>query len=189
MITLCPTWFRPGSDASGQEQAPPDFLAAVGDPQTTRHVTSFDLDQRAIDGSRVKGGCQFHIRILGVPNDRIAVRLRRDHAKFLEANLTLLAEQTRMAMMPTDLSKERRATFYQRAVLLEHIEDAVRGALLRGDEPTVNLVRKPQVAQPRAKRISVVPESDIRSRAGGGGTFRRRDPGVQEATRTAVPWT
>jgi hypothetical protein len=56
-----------------------------------------------------KGGCQFHIRISGVPNDRIAVRLRRDHAKFPKANLTLLAEQTRTAMMPTDLSKGRRA--------------------------------------------------------------------------------
>jgi hypothetical protein len=125
-----------------------------------------------------------------MPDDRIAVRLRRDHAKFLEANLTLLAEQTRVAMMPTDLPTERRASLYRRAVLLEHIEDAVRGALLRGDEPPVNLVPEPRAAPPRAQHIRAVAESDIRSRAGGGGTFPHRDPRVQEATwRTAIPWT
>jgi hypothetical protein len=121
-------------------------------------------------------------------DDRIAVRLRRDHAKFLEANLTILAEQTRVAMMPPDLSKEQRARLYRRAVLLEHIEDAVRGALLRGDKPPVNSVSEPRIAPPRAQ--CGVAESVIRSRAGGGGTFPHRDPHVQEATwRTAIPWT
>ena len=60
----------------------------------------------------------------------ITIRLRRDHATFLEANLALMADRTRAAMKSADLPGERRSGLYQRAILLEHLDDAVRVALL-----------------------------------------------------------
>ncbi len=65
-----------------------------------------------------------------MPNELVTVRLRRDHALFLEANLTLMADRTRTAMMPPDLPNGRRAGLYKRAILLERLNDAVHAALL-----------------------------------------------------------
>ena len=63
----------------------------------------------------------------------ITVRLRRDHAQFLEVNLALMADRTRAAMRSGDPAEERRAGLYQRAILLEHLDDALRMALLNDD--------------------------------------------------------
>jgi hypothetical protein len=63
-------------------------------------------------------------------NEIVTVRLRRDHAQFLEANLALMADRTRAAMRSGALREERRAGLYQRAILLEHLDDALRMALL-----------------------------------------------------------
>jgi hypothetical protein len=63
----------------------------------------------------------------------ITVRLRRDHAQFLEVNLALMADRTRAAMRSGDLAEERRVGLYQRAILLEHLDDALRMALLNDD--------------------------------------------------------
>jgi hypothetical protein len=71
-----------------------------------------------------------HNRILDMSDEIITVRLRRDHATFLEANLALMAERTRAAMKCAVLPEERRSGLYQRAILLEHLDDAVRVALL-----------------------------------------------------------
>ena len=60
----------------------------------------------------------------------ITVRLRRAHAQFLEVNLALMADRTRAAMRSGDPAEERRAGLYQRAILLEHLDDALRLALL-----------------------------------------------------------
>ncbi len=65
-----------------------------------------------------------------MPNELITVRLRRDHAMFLEANLALMADRTRTAMTPPGLPNERRAGLYKRALLLERLNDAVHAALL-----------------------------------------------------------
>ena len=61
--------------------------------------------------------------------DTITVRLRRDHATFLNQNLTRMAEHTRDAMKSPSLPKERRNALYSRAILLEYIDDAIRDAL------------------------------------------------------------
>ena len=66
-------------------------------------------------------------------DEMVTVRLRRDHAKFLEANLTRMAEHTRDAMKPPRLTKERRDALYNRAILPEHIDDAICGAHAEGD--------------------------------------------------------
>ena len=64
-----------------------------------------------------------------MPEDMITVRLRRDHATFLDENLTRMAEHTRDAMKSPCLPKERRNALYSRAILLEYIDDAIRDAL------------------------------------------------------------
>ena len=61
--------------------------------------------------------------------DMITVRLRRDHATFLNENLTRMAEHTRDAMKSPCLPRERRNALYSRAILLEYIDDAIRDAL------------------------------------------------------------
>jgi hypothetical protein len=86
----------------------------------------------------------------------ITVRISQKHATFLQANLAALATATRQAMTQHGLEAARRTTLGSRAVLLETIEDAVRGALVevpqaarktgRGAETTVRTEdrRQPQ---------------------------------------------
>jgi hypothetical protein len=64
-----------------------------------------------------------------MPEDMITVRLRRDHAAFLNENLIRMAEHTRDAMKAPCLPKERRNALYNRAILLEYLDDAIRDAL------------------------------------------------------------
>ena len=64
-----------------------------------------------------------------MPEDMITVRLRRDHATFLDENLTRMAERTRDVMSSPCLPKERRNALYSRAILLEYVDDAIRAAL------------------------------------------------------------
>jgi hypothetical protein len=60
----------------------------------------------------------------------ITVRISQKHATFLQANLSALATATRQAMTRPGLEAARRSALGGRAVLLETIEDAVRGALV-----------------------------------------------------------
>lgn len=60
----------------------------------------------------------------------ITVRISQKHATFLQVNLAALATATRQAMTRPGLEAARRTTLGSRAVLLETIEDAVRGALV-----------------------------------------------------------
>jgi hypothetical protein len=60
----------------------------------------------------------------------ITVRISQKHASFLQANLAALATATRQAMTQPGLELGRRSALGTRAVLLENIEDAVRGALV-----------------------------------------------------------
>jgi hypothetical protein len=90
----------------------------------------FVIQVNTVNGRSVKGDRIVNNRMSDMPNEIITVRLRRDHAIFLEANLALLAERTRAAMTAANLPEERRSGLYQRAILLEHIEDAVRGAMV-----------------------------------------------------------
>jgi len=72
-----------------------------------------------------------------MPDKKLTVRLRSDHAAFLVANLARMAQHTRDAMKPPSLPKERRDALYSRAILLEYIDDAIRGALAEAD-PVIN---------------------------------------------------
>jgi hypothetical protein len=69
-------------------------------------------------------------------NDVITVRLPQKHAAFLQANLASLATTTRQAMTRPGLQSERRTALGSRALLLESIEDAVRGAMLEPPQST-----------------------------------------------------
>jgi len=63
-------------------------------------------------------------------DDVVTVRLSRDQAEFLQANLSLLAANTRQAIARPNLDAGRRTGLISRAFSLESIEDAVCGALL-----------------------------------------------------------
>ena len=65
-----------------------------------------------------------------MPDDVVTVRLSKQHAAFLKANLAVLATTTRQAMSRPGIEAERRAALGNRATLLERIEDAVHGAIL-----------------------------------------------------------
>jgi hypothetical protein len=78
----------------------------------------------------------------------ITVRISHKHAAFLQANLSALATATRQAMTQPGLEAGRRSALGGRAVLLETIEDAVRGALVEVPQPA----RKISRAQPVAPR-------------------------------------
>jgi hypothetical protein len=69
-------------------------------------------------------------------DDVITVRLPQKHAAFLQANLALLATATRQAMTRPWLKAERRTALGSRALLLDSIEDAVRGAMLEMPQST-----------------------------------------------------
>ncbi|HEY4043512.1 MAG TPA: hypothetical protein VGM32_16925 [Rhodopila sp.] len=69
-------------------------------------------------------------------DDVITVRLPRGHAAFLQASLALLATTTRQAMTRPGLKAERHMTLRSRVLLLESIDDAVRGAMLEVPQST-----------------------------------------------------
>lgn len=80
----------------------------------------------------------------------VNVRMPRAQASFLQANLSLLASNTRQAMTRPGIESGRRKALGDRAVLLERIEDAVFGAMLDGPEksrktnPKIELVTHPR---------------------------------------------
>jgi hypothetical protein len=63
-------------------------------------------------------------------NDIVTVRMSREQAAFLRANLALLARTTRDAMSRPGLEPDRRVALGSRASLLERTEDAVCSAML-----------------------------------------------------------
>ena len=108
----------------------------------------------------------------------ITVRLRRPHAQFLEVNLALMADRTRAAMRSGDLAEERRAGLYQRAVLLEHLDDALRLALLNYAPCGGFRSELPWSERARAS----VPDADQYQSFAGGGHSRHFHPVQQAAT-------
>jgi hypothetical protein len=76
----------------------------------------------------------------------ITVRISQKHATFLQANLAALATATRQAMTRPGLEAGRRTTLGSRAVLLETIEDAVRGALVEVPQALRKTGRSPESA-------------------------------------------
>jgi hypothetical protein len=76
----------------------------------------------------------------------ITVRITQKHATFLQANLAALASATRQAMTRPGLEAARRTTLGSRAVLLETIEDAVRGALVEVPQGARKSGRGPELA-------------------------------------------
>ena len=94
-------------------------------------------------------------------DEMVTVRLRRDHATFLEANLARMAGHTRDAMKPPCLTKERRDALYNRAILLEHLDDAIRGALAEAD--VERDARAPRQLEPWAEGAGVTVSGQLRS--------------------------
>jgi hypothetical protein len=76
----------------------------------------------------------------------INVRITEKNAAFLQANLSALATATRQAMTRPGLEAARRSALGSRAVLLETIEDAVRGALVEVPQSTRKTARAPEAA-------------------------------------------
>ena len=60
----------------------------------------------------------------------VTICLPRSQASFLQANLSLLATNTRAAMTRPGPDLERHEALNRRALMLELIDDAVRSALL-----------------------------------------------------------
>jgi hypothetical protein len=63
-------------------------------------------------------------------DDVVTVRLSRNQAAFLQANLSMLATTTRQAMSRPGLEPQRHLALGSRAIALESTEDAVRSAML-----------------------------------------------------------
>ncbi len=84
-------------------------------------------------------------------DDIINVRLPRAQALFLQANLSVLAANTRQAMTRPGIDPERRQALGCRAALLERIEDSVLGAMLDGSDETRRSNRGVEMG-PRTRR-------------------------------------
>jgi|ERR1700710_2713883 hypothetical protein len=83
----------------------------------------------------------------------VTVRLSRDQAAFLQANLSLLAATTRQAMSRPGLEHERHMALGSRAIALESTEDAVRSAMLDLPNATRKSARGVEmVGGPHARR-------------------------------------
>ncbi len=63
-------------------------------------------------------------------NNVVELRISRDQAAFLQANLTWMAMTTRRAMTQPGLPPERHTALSRRAFVLESADDAVRSAML-----------------------------------------------------------
>ncbi len=86
-------------------------------------------------------------------DDVVIVRLSRNQAAFLQANLSLLATTTRHAMSQPGLKPERHMALGSRALVLESTEDAVRSAMLEVPNGTRKNPRgEVVVAHPHAQR-------------------------------------
>ena len=88
-------------------------------------------------------------------DDIVTLCLPRLQASFLQANLSLLATNTRAAMTRPGLDLERHEALNRRALILELIDDAVRSALLDVPKSTrksargVESMARPAVPQGR----------------------------------------
>ncbi len=60
----------------------------------------------------------------------VELRISRDQAAFLQANLNCMAMTTRRAMTQPGMEPERHAALIRRAFVLESADDAVRSAML-----------------------------------------------------------
>ncbi len=63
-------------------------------------------------------------------NRVVELRISRDQASFLQANLNSMAITTRQAMTQPGMEPERHAALIRRAFVLESADDAVRSAML-----------------------------------------------------------
>jgi hypothetical protein len=63
-------------------------------------------------------------------NRVVELRISRDQAAFLQANLNCMAMTTRRAMTQPGMEPERHAALIRRAFVLESADDAVRSAML-----------------------------------------------------------
>jgi hypothetical protein len=63
-------------------------------------------------------------------NGVVELRISRDQAAFLQANLNCMAMTTRRAMTQPGMEPERHAALIRRAFVLESADDAVRSAML-----------------------------------------------------------
>jgi hypothetical protein len=63
-------------------------------------------------------------------NNVVELRISRDQAAFLQANLNWMAMTTRRAMTQPGLAPERHTALSRRASVLESADDAVRSAML-----------------------------------------------------------
>jgi hypothetical protein len=94
----------------------------------------------------------------------VTVRLSRDQAAFLQANLSMMATTTRQAMARPGLEPERHMALGSRAIVLERTEDAVRSAMLEAPENTRKSARGAEtIVRPFAQRRE--PGFDSRRRA------------------------
>jgi hypothetical protein len=84
----------------------------------------------------------------------ITVRISQKNAAFLQANLSALATATRQAMTRPGLELARRSALGTRAVLLETIEDAVRGALVEVPQPARKTGRVAEIPVPTGTQRS-----------------------------------
>jgi hypothetical protein len=88
-----------------------------------------------------------------MPDDVVTVRLSRNQAAFLQANLSVLAATTRQAMARPRMEPDRHMALGSRAIVLEIIEDVIRSAML--DVPNHMRKNEPDedaVAQPNGQR-------------------------------------
>jgi hypothetical protein len=79
-------------------------------------------------------------------DDVVTVRLSRNQAAFLQANLSLLATTTRQAMSRPGLEPQRHLALGSRAIALESTEDAVRSAMLEVPASARKSARNGEVA-------------------------------------------
>jgi hypothetical protein len=85
-------------------------------------------------------------------DDVVTVRLSRNQAAFLQANLSMLATTTRRAMSQPGLELHRHMALGSRAIVLESTEDAVRSAMLEVPNSTRKSARGVEATNPRMQR-------------------------------------
>jgi hypothetical protein len=82
----------------------------------------------------------------------VTVRLSLSQAEFLQANLSLLAANTRQAMTRPGLEAERHMALGCRAIVLENTEDAIRSAMVEMPDRNRTGARDGEVVSRRQPR-------------------------------------
>ncbi len=87
-------------------------------------------------------------------NRVVELRISRDQAAFLQANLNCMAMTTRRAMTQPGMEPERHAALIRRAFVLESADDAVRSAMLEVPNSTRKSARGVEITRPRMAQPS-----------------------------------